>query len=80
MSAHSMPSARVLRLLATNYIFKEVSPDVFTNNRLSTVLDTRKPLEELISKWVLHCVRSPDNALTSVMSSAPNRSTLGPLA
>ncbi|KAF8256673.1 S-adenosyl-L-methionine-dependent methyltransferase [Lactarius quietus] len=41
--------ARVLRLLATNYIFIEVSPDVFSNNRLSTVLDTGKPVEELIS-------------------------------
>lgn len=43
-------SARVLRLLATNHIFIEVSPDVFANNRLSTVLDTGKPLEGLISK------------------------------
>jgi hypothetical protein len=60
MSAHSMPSARVLRLLATNYIFIEVSPDVFANNRLSTVLDTGRPVEELISKWALCCVRSAD--------------------
>ncbi|KAF8259745.1 S-adenosyl-L-methionine-dependent methyltransferase [Lactarius quietus] len=41
--------SRVLRLLATNHIFLEVSPDVFANNRLSTVLDTGKPVEELIS-------------------------------
>jgi hypothetical protein len=46
---HPAKLARVLRLLATNHIFVEVSPDVFANNRLSTVLDTRKPVEELIS-------------------------------
>ena len=47
-----MLPARVLRLLATNYIFTEVSPDVFANNRLSSVLDTRKPVEELLAKFV----------------------------
>ena len=57
MSVHSVPSARVLRLLATNHIFSEVSPDVFANNRLSTVLDTGKHVEELISKWALFCVQ-----------------------
>ncbi|KAF8467041.1 S-adenosyl-L-methionine-dependent methyltransferase [Russula ochroleuca] len=41
--------ARVLRLLATNHIFKEVSPDVFANNRLSSALDTRKSVEELLA-------------------------------
>lgn len=46
---HPAKLARVLRILATNYIFVEVSPDVFANNRLSTVLDTGKPIEELIS-------------------------------
>ena len=45
--------ARILRLLATNYIFTEVSPDVFANNRLSSVLDTRKSVEELLAKLVL---------------------------
>ncbi|KAH9033355.1 S-adenosyl-L-methionine-dependent methyltransferase [Lactarius pseudohatsudake] len=46
---HPAKLSRVLRLLATNYIFIEVSPDVFANNRLSTVLDTGKPVDELIS-------------------------------
>ncbi|KAI9450109.1 S-adenosyl-L-methionine-dependent methyltransferase [Lactarius psammicola] len=46
---HPAKLARVLRLLATNHIFIEVSPDVFSNNRLSTVLDTGKPVEELTS-------------------------------
>jgi hypothetical protein len=36
-STNTVSSARILRILATNYIFLEVSPDVFANNRLSTV-------------------------------------------
>ncbi|KAF8467039.1 hypothetical protein DFH94DRAFT_301018 [Russula ochroleuca] len=47
---HPGKLARVLRLLATNYVFKEVSPDVFANNSLSSVLDTGKPVEELLTK------------------------------
>ena len=45
--------ARILRLLATNYIFTEVTPDVFANNRLSSVLDTGKPVEELLARLAL---------------------------
>lgn len=45
--------ARILRLLATNHIFTEVSPDVFANNRLSSVLDTGNSVEELLAKSVL---------------------------
>ncbi|KAI0278930.1 S-adenosyl-L-methionine-dependent methyltransferase [Russula aff. rugulosa BPL654] len=47
---HPGKLARVLRLLATNYIFTEVSPDVFANNRLSSALDTGKSVEELLTK------------------------------
>jgi hypothetical protein len=46
--------ARILRLLATNHIFTEVSPDVFASNRLSSVLDTGKSVEELLAKLVLN--------------------------
>ncbi|KAJ7153303.1 O-methyltransferase [Mycena filopes] len=35
--------ARILRLLATHNIFREVSPNVFANNRLSSPLDKDKP-------------------------------------
>ncbi|KAF8870330.1 S-adenosyl-L-methionine-dependent methyltransferase [Infundibulicybe gibba] len=31
---------RALRLLATHYIFKEISPNVFVNNRISSIIDT----------------------------------------
>ncbi|EJD51352.1 S-adenosyl-L-methionine-dependent methyltransferase [Auricularia subglabra TFB-10046 SS5] len=39
--------ARVLRLLVSRHIFREVSPDVFANNRLSSLLDTGKSIAEL---------------------------------
>ncbi|CCM07046.1 uncharacterized protein FIBRA_09366 [Fibroporia radiculosa] len=39
--------SRILRRLATNHIFREVRPDVFANNRLSSVCDTGKSVEEL---------------------------------
>ena len=46
-----MLPARVLRLLATNHIFVEVSPDVFANNRLSSVLDTGKSMQEILARF-----------------------------
>lgn len=39
--------ARVLRLLAANYIFVERKPGVFANNRCSIGLDTGKSVKEL---------------------------------
>jgi len=68
--------ARVLRLLATNYIFTEVSPDVFANNRLSSVLDTGKSVEELLARLVLNLVAS-SNKLTVVRPESKHIGTLG---
>ncbi|KAH9993416.1 S-adenosyl-L-methionine-dependent methyltransferase [Russula vinacea] len=48
-NVHPGKLARVLRILATSHIFKEVSPDVFANNRLSSALDTGKSVEELLA-------------------------------
>jgi hypothetical protein len=42
--------ARILRLLATMHIFQEVSPNVFAHNRISSVLDTGKSVEEVIKE------------------------------
>lgn len=42
--------ARVLRVLATKHIFKEVAPDTFTNNRLSSLMDTGKDITDILSK------------------------------
>ncbi|TFK36398.1 S-adenosyl-L-methionine-dependent methyltransferase [Crucibulum laeve] len=41
--------SRALRLLAAHYIFKEVTPDVFANNRLSSILDTGKDVGYLMT-------------------------------
>ncbi|KAJ7101321.1 O-methyltransferase [Mycena belliarum] len=38
---------RILRLLATHHIFREVSVGVFANNRISSVLDKEKPSKAL---------------------------------
>nr|BBF98762.1 O-methyltransferase [Tricholoma matsutake]BBF98763.1 O-methyltransferase [Tricholoma matsutake] len=40
---------RVLRLLATHYIFKEVEPNVFANNRISSAMDTGKARSKILS-------------------------------
>ncbi|EMD39709.1 hypothetical protein CERSUDRAFT_112014 [Gelatoporia subvermispora B] len=42
--------ARMLRICATYHIFREVAPDVFTNNRISSLLDKGKPLKEILAK------------------------------
>ncbi|GJE84013.1 S-adenosyl-L-methionine-dependent methyltransferase [Phanerochaete sordida] len=42
--------ARFLRYLATGHIFREIAPDVFAHNRVSSMLDTHKPSEEVIAK------------------------------
>lgn len=38
---------RILRVLTTDFIFKEVTPSVFANNRNSSFLDTGKTYEEI---------------------------------
>lgn len=39
-----------MRLLATVHIFQEVAPNVFANNRISSVMDSGKTLEEIKAK------------------------------
>ncbi|KAH9475963.1 4-O-methyltransferase 1 [Psilocybe cubensis] len=41
---------RVIRYLVIHHIYREVKPDVFTNNRTSSTMDTGKPLDKLISE------------------------------
>ncbi|KAK0200006.1 hypothetical protein DFS33DRAFT_1388306 [Desarmillaria ectypa] len=40
--------AHILRLLATHHILREVAPDVFANNRISSLVDTGKSTQEVI--------------------------------
>ncbi|KAH6904164.1 hypothetical protein BKA70DRAFT_1565905 [Coprinopsis sp. MPI-PUGE-AT-0042] len=39
--------AHILRLLATHHIFRELSPNVFASNRISSLMDSGKSLQEL---------------------------------
>ena len=71
-----MFSARILRLLVTNHIFIEVSPDVFANNRVSSALDTGKPVEELLARLVPSPLIS-NNKLIIVSPEAKHRGTPG---
>lgn len=44
-----MKLARLMRYLATHHVYKEIEPDVFTNTRISSMLDTGKSVEELFA-------------------------------
>ncbi|KAJ7496660.1 O-methyltransferase [Mycena latifolia] len=48
-SADDIIPARVLRPLATQHIFREVSPNVFAHNRISILLDTGKDSGEILA-------------------------------
>ena len=43
---------RILRLLATNHIFREIAPDTFTNNRLSASMDSGKSVKDILAECV----------------------------
>ena len=40
-------TGHLLRLLATHHWIREVKPDVFTNNRLSSYIDSGKSFDQL---------------------------------
>lgn len=42
-------TGHILRLLATHHIGKEVTPDVFANNRISSVIDSGKQWRDLMT-------------------------------
>lgn len=42
--------ARTMRYLASKHIFKELTPDVFTNNRTSSSISKGKSLQEIKDK------------------------------
>src|SRR5260221_4624157 len=71
-----MFAARILGLFAKNHIFTEVSPEVFANNRLSSVLDTGKPVEELLARLVPSPMISGNN-LMIVSPESKHRGTSG---
>ncbi|EEB94917.1 hypothetical protein MPER_06196 [Moniliophthora perniciosa FA553] len=40
---------RFLRILSLHHIYREVTPDIFTNTRISSMLDTLKPSKEILA-------------------------------
>ncbi|KAF8825705.1 hypothetical protein HHX47_DHR6000182 [Lentinula edodes] len=52
-------SSRVLRYLATRHFFKEVSPNVFAHNRLSSLLTKAKSLKEIKEESVEYLSINP---------------------
>ncbi|KAF8334401.1 S-adenosyl-L-methionine-dependent methyltransferase [Amanita rubescens] len=47
LDVHKLASS--LRLLATHHVYREVKPDVFANNRVSSLADTSKASAEIIA-------------------------------
>ncbi|KAJ7803733.1 hypothetical protein B0H14DRAFT_3776883 [Mycena olivaceomarginata] len=47
-----LDAAHILRLLVTHHILREAVPDVFATNYISSLIDSGKPLRELITKYV----------------------------
>lgn len=45
-------TAHILRLLATHHVVRELSPDVFALNRISSTIDTGKNVHDL-HQWTL---------------------------
>jgi hypothetical protein len=43
---------RILRYLSTLHVYREVKPDVFTNNRVSGAMDTGKEVAEILEECV----------------------------
>ncbi|KAH8998235.1 S-adenosyl-L-methionine-dependent methyltransferase [Lactarius hatsudake] len=60
--------SRVLRYLASRHVFTEVSPDVYANNRISSVLAKTKPLEELKKDQLTKYYGAPSAAYTGHMT------------
>ena len=44
---------RILRRLASIYIFTEIKPNVFAHNRISSVYDTGKSVQDILQKYGL---------------------------
>ncbi|KAJ8502698.1 hypothetical protein ONZ45_g11512 [Pleurotus djamor] len=51
--------ARILRLLCTFHLFREVSPNVFSNNRISSLLDTGKSVDAIKADPINKHTNSP---------------------
>lgn len=57
-----MHIGHILRLLATFHWIREVRPDVFANNRLSSVIDSGKTPEQLRDEYVASSLQATRGA------------------
>ncbi|KAK7691573.1 hypothetical protein QCA50_004972 [Cerrena zonata] len=65
--------ARILRLLATKHIFREVSPDHFANNRLSIQLVSSNPLSSFSGFCADEILRSSTELHNTIVKSRPDK-------
>ncbi|KDQ29760.1 hypothetical protein PLEOSDRAFT_27563 [Pleurotus ostreatus PC15] len=65
IGANLIVLARCLRYLATRHIFREVSPNAFANNRLSSVLVKSKPFKDIETDLMTKYDDAPSSALVS---------------
>ncbi|KAF5367926.1 hypothetical protein D9758_004439 [Tetrapyrgos nigripes] len=63
--------SRILRFLATRHIFKEVSPNVFANNRNSSLLLKSKTLQEIKDDPIARFDNAPSAAFVHMLSAEP---------
>ncbi|KAI0041964.1 S-adenosyl-L-methionine-dependent methyltransferase [Auriscalpium vulgare] len=68
INVNPVNTARILRYLASRHVFREVSPNVFANNRLSSFLVKQLPFEELKSKPTTKYEGAPAAAFVGHMS------------
>ncbi|KAG6888544.1 hypothetical protein C0995_007556 [Termitomyces sp. Mi166 len=66
-------TARILRFLATRHIFREVKPDVFANNRISSLLSKNKSISEIIAERASPRYRTYLPQVKSTSNKAPIR-------
>ncbi|KAF5367982.1 hypothetical protein D9758_004424 [Tetrapyrgos nigripes] len=63
--------SRILRFLATRHIFKEVSPNVFVNNRNSSLLLKSKTLQEIKDDPIAQFDNAPSAAFVHMLATEP---------
>ncbi|KAI0041973.1 S-adenosyl-L-methionine-dependent methyltransferase [Auriscalpium vulgare] len=68
--------ARILRYLASRHVFREVAPNVFANNRLSSFLIKALPFEELQSKPTTKYEGAPAAAFVGHLADEASKTAL----
>ena len=80
LSLLSISTGHILRLLATHHITREVCPDVFANNRLSSFMDSGKDVKDLYIGTEYAYVLTHRAALLFMFALVPKASTKAQMA